>query len=142
MRASDHEDLLQTHSVSWAQSVRLALESEGSEAVVLDENAPGYMGFAGRVGVAVVKDGDLARAQSVLAHLTPPVGPPPPSWRWQKRGLQLLALDVVLVFVTSTMLARLEPGLLIYVSVGATALAFVTGFALIALGWRADARNK
>ncbi|HMG18718.1 MAG TPA: DUF2007 domain-containing protein [Gemmatimonadales bacterium] len=72
------KNLLQTHSVSWAQSVRLALESEGSEAVVLDENAPAYMGFAGRVRVAVVKDGDLARAQSVLAHLTPSVGQPPP----------------------------------------------------------------
>ena len=43
------KNLLQTHSVSWAQSVKLTLQSQGIEAVVLDENAPGYMGFAGRV---------------------------------------------------------------------------------------------
>ena len=132
------KNLLQTHSISWAQSVRVTLESEGIQAVILDENAPGYMGFAGRIRVAVVNEGDLARAQAVLSRLTPPTGAPPPSWRWQKRGLQLLALGFVLIFVTASLRDRFEPGALVYASVAVTALAFVGGFVLIALGWRAD----
>ena len=132
------KNLLQTHSVSWAQSVKLSLESEGIEAVVLDENAPGYMGFAGRVRVAVINDADLERARSLLAHLTPPSRPPPPSWRWQKRGLQLLGLGIVLLFVTGALRDRFESGLLVYASAGVTAIVFIGGFLLIALGWRAD----
>jgi hypothetical protein len=37
------KNLLQTHSISWAESVRLVLESEGVEAVVLDPNAGGFI---------------------------------------------------------------------------------------------------
>jgi len=39
-------NLLQTHSISRAESVRIVLESEGIEAVVVDGNAPGYLGLA------------------------------------------------------------------------------------------------
>jgi uncharacterized membrane protein len=132
------KNLLQTHEVSWAQGVKLALESEGIEAVVLDEHAPGFIGFAGRVRVAVVKDADLARAQSVLARLTPPIGPPPPSWHLQKRGLQLMGVGVLVIVLTSAFVDELEQRVLFFVSLGATALAFIGGFVLIALGWRAD----
>jgi hypothetical protein len=31
------KNLLQTHSISWAESVRIALQAEGIEAVVLDK---------------------------------------------------------------------------------------------------------
>lgn len=131
------QNLLQTHSISWAQSVRLALESEGIRAVVLDENTVGHMGLAGRVRVAVPDDADLARAQTVLARLTPPFVAPP-SWRWQKRGLQLLALGLVLIFVTAALFDRYEPGPVTFAALGLTVLVFVAGFVLIALGWRAD----
>ena len=132
------KNLLQTHSVSWAQSVRLTLESEGIHAVVLDENAPGYMGFAGRIRVAVVNDADLERAQAVVAHLTPPMGAPPPSWRWQKRGLQLLALGLLLTFASAALLSRYELGLLNYAIIALTGLAYAIGFVLIAVGWKSD----
>jgi Putative prokaryotic signal transducing protein len=132
------KNLLQTHSASWAQSVKLTLQSEGIEAVVLDENAPGYMGFAGRIRVAVLNDAELPRAQSVLSGMVPPPSPPPPSWRLQKRGLQLLGLGFVLMFVTGGLFDRFEAGALSLASLGLTALAFVGGFLLIALGWRAD----
>lgn len=131
------KNLLQTHSVSWAQSVRLSLESQGIHAVVLDENAPGYMGFAGRIRVAV-NDADLEQARTILAGLTPPMGPPPPSWRWQKRGLQLLGLGFVLTFVTAALRDRFEPGPVIYAAIAVTGLAYFVGFLLIALGWKAD----
>jgi hypothetical protein len=63
------KDLLQTHSLSWAESVRVALLAEGIEAVVLDPQSPGYLGFAGRVRVAVVNDSDLAKAREVMQQL-------------------------------------------------------------------------
>jgi len=132
------KNLLQTHSVSWAQSVKLTLQSEGIDAVVLDEHAPGYMGFAGRVRVAVMNDADLERAQSILSQMTPPPGPPPPSWRFQKRGLQLLGLGIVMMFVTAALFDRFDVGPLPLTSLGVAAVAFCGGFLLIALGWRAD----
>lgn len=132
------KNLLQTHSVSWAQSVKLALEAEGIDAVVLDQNSFAIHGLGGHVRVAVLNDHDLPQAQAVLAHMTPPATPPPPSWRWQKRGLQLMGLGIVLVFVTAELSDRVEPGPLIYGAAGLTALAFMAGFALVALGWRAD----
>jgi len=132
------KNLLQTHSVSWAQSVKLTLQSQGIEAVVLDENAPGYMGFAGRVRVAVLNDAELPRAQSILSSMVPPPSPPPPSWRVQKRGLKLLGLGFVMMFVTAALFDRFEVGALSLASLGLTALAFFGGFLLIALGWRAD----
>jgi hypothetical protein len=132
------KNLLQTHSVSWAQSVKLTLQSEGIEAVVLDENAPGYMGFAGRIRVAVLNNAELPRAQSILAGMVPPPSPPPPSWRLQKRGLQLLGLGFLMMFVTAALFDRFEVGALSLASFGLTLLAFVGGFLLIALGWRAD----
>ena len=136
------KNLLQTHSVSWAQSVKLTLESEGIEAVVLDENAPGYIGFAGRVRVAVVNDDDLARAQSVLAGLAPPLVTPPPSWRLQKRGLVLVALGFVLIFVAAALFDRFGSTLLTIALVGPAILALVGGFVLIALGPRADKKSQ
>ena len=63
------KELLQTHSVSWAESVRIALLAEGIEAVILDSQAPGYIGFAGRCRVAVVNDADLPRARDVMKRL-------------------------------------------------------------------------
>lgn len=131
------QNLLLTHSISWAHSVKLALESEGIRAVVLDEHTVGHMGLAGQVRVAVLDDGELARAQTVLAGLTPPFVAPP-SWRWQKRGLQLLALGLVLIFVTAALFDRYEPGPIPFAALGLTTLVFVAGFVLIALGWRAD----
>ncbi|HXO84793.1 MAG TPA: DUF2007 domain-containing protein, partial [Gemmatimonadales bacterium] len=127
-----------THSVSWAQSVKLTLQSEEIEAVILDENAPGYMGFAGRIRVAVLNDAELPRAQAILASMVPPPSPPPPSWRFQKRGLQLLGLGIVLMLVTGGLFDRFEASALSLASLGLTVLAFVGGFLLIALGWRAD----
>lgn len=132
------KNLLQTTSVSWAQSVKIALEAEGIDAAVLDQNSFAIHGLAGHVRVAVLNDDDLPRAQSVLSGLTPPPSPPPPSWRWQKRGLQMMGLGLVLVFVTAELADRVEPGPLLYGAVGVTGLAWVAGFVLIALGWRVD----
>jgi putative signal transducing protein len=132
------KNLLQTHSISWAESVRLVLESEGIEAVVLDPNAPGFIGFAGRTRVAVMNDDDLPRAQEILRRIEGPKTPPPPSWRWQKRGLFCVGLAFLLIFVFAGTVDPDDINLLNWITVAACGLFLVAGFALIALGPRAD----
>ena len=132
------KNLLQTHSISWAESVRIVLEAEGIEAVVLDPNAPGFIGFAGRTRVAVVNDDDLPRAQEILRTLEGPKAPPPPSWRLQKRGLICLGLGFLLIFVAAATASYEGPSPLTWILVVACSVLIVAGFALIALGPRAD----
>ncbi len=136
------KNLLQTHSISWAESVRIALQAEGIEAVVLDPNAPGFIGFAGRTRVAVVNDDDLPQAQEILRKLEGPKTPPPPSWRWQKRGLICLGLWFLLMFVAAASVDLEAPRLLTLVIVVAGGLLLVAGLTLIALGPRADKKDK
>ncbi|HEY3279735.1 MAG TPA: DUF2007 domain-containing protein [Gemmatimonadales bacterium] len=136
-------NLLQTHSISWAESVRIVLESEGIEAVVLDGGAPGYLGFAGRTRVAILKDDDLPKAQEILRRLQPPKMSTPPSWRWQKRGLIGLGLGFFAIVYGA---ARADPyegvPLISWVLFAVGGLFLVAGFALIALGPRADKKEK
>lgn len=132
------KNLLQTHSVSWAQSVWLALESEGIPATLLDEYSPGHMGFAGRVRVAVLHDHDFERAQQIVARLRPPSTPDPPSWRWQKLGLKLLALGFLVLLVSTGILDRDNAGVLVYAVVAASIVTLLTGLAMIMFGPRAD----
>jgi len=136
------KNLLQTHSISWAESVRIVLESEGIEAVVLDENAPGYLGFAGRTRVAVLNDDDLPKAQAILRTLQPPKAPPPPSWRWQKRGLICLGLGFLLIIVAAATIDLEGVTLLTWIILGASGLLFAAGMILVALGPRADKKGK
>lgn len=136
------KNLLQTHSISWAESVRIVLESEGIEAVVLDPNAPGFIGFAGRTRVAVVNDDDLPKAQAILRTLQPPKSPPPPSWRLQKRGLICLGVAFLLIAVAAATVDDEGPRLLTWILVVACGLLIVAGFALIALGPRADKKQE
>ena len=48
------KQLLRSHSLSYVQGLQVALEAEGIESVILDEQSLGYLGFAGRVRLAVV----------------------------------------------------------------------------------------
>lgn len=136
--------MLRTQSLSWAESVRIALEAEGIAARVLDQNSFGVHGMFIQVRVAVLNDDQLPRARAILAALRPPAGPTPPSWRWQKRGLQVVGLGFVLMVIAAGMFDREEPVPVIYVygAAGASALAFVVGFLLIALGPRADKERR
>src|SRR5260221_14732833 len=136
------KNLLQTHSISWAESVRIALQAEGIEAVVLDPNAPGFIGFAGRTRVAVVNDDDLPQAQEILRKLEGPKTPPPPSWRWQKRGLICSGVRCFRMVGTSRRVDFEDKRLLTLVIVVAGGLLLVAGLPLIALGPRADKKDK
>ena len=132
------KNLLQTHSVSWAESVKIALLAQGIEAVLLDEQSIGFLGFAGRVRVAIVRDGDFAKAERVLQDIEPPRSDPLPSWKWQKRGLICLGAGTALVFVagaTADLSRPYFPTRLLY---AASMLLLVGGLLLIALGPKAD----
>ncbi len=145
------KNLLQTHRLAWARGVKIALDAEGIPAVVLDEydrGGLGGLGVAGMVRVAVVNDHDLAKAQAIVARLTPPRTGPPPSWRWQKHGLVLLVVDFVLFVVWLGLLndAKWEEGTLrsnpgLYALAAAVVILFIGGALLIVLGPRADKGN-
>lgn len=139
------KNLLQTHSIAWAQGIKIALEAEGIPAVVLDEFDRGGvrgLGGVGRVRVAVLNDDDLAKAQAIVARLAPPkAGPPPPSWRWQKPGCILLVIDVVLIGVWGALLDEYGLGTLTYAVAALVVIVFIGGSLLIMLGPRADKGN-
>src|SRR3989442_8014036 len=82
------KEILRTHSVSYAHSVRLALEAQGIRAVLLDEQAPMYMSFAGRVRLAVAREADYERAMELVRSFEAASSPSavPASWRWQRWG--------------------------------------------------------
>jgi len=91
-------EVLRTHSLSWAHSIRLALEAEGIEAVIQDENSLGYVGLAGELRIAVVDTADAERAQEVIAGLErrpAAASGRPPSWSWQRRGLKTIGLGFI-----------------------------------------------
>ena len=92
-RAEAH-NLLETNSLSWAHTVKIALEAVGLHAVVLDEHAHGIHAFNIRFRVAVA-DGELTKARSIVAQITPRWTGAPPSWRIQKRGLLLGGCGIV-----------------------------------------------
>ncbi|HEY3219891.1 MAG TPA: DUF2007 domain-containing protein [Gemmatimonadales bacterium] len=133
------KNLLQTHSIAWARGILVALEADGIRAAILDEFDRSALGAPGRVRVAVLDDGDLARAQAIVARLAPQrAGPPPPSWRWQKPGCILLVIDVVLIGVWSALLDEYGLGTLTYAVAAVVVIVFIGGSLLIMLGPRAD----
>jgi putative signal transducing protein len=141
------KNLLRTQSIAWAQGVRVALEAEGVPAAILDEHDRGALGVLGQVRVAVLNDGDYVKAQQIVARFTPPRSLPPPSWRWQRRGLLVLGADVLLA---AFWIARAdtyqsegtEPGILYYALGAVVGILFIIGMLFIILGPRADRAVK
>ena len=138
------KNLLQTQSVAWAQGVRVALEAEGIPSKILNEfdRGVGVVPWV-PVRVVVLNDEDLERARAIVTRLTPPQTPAPPSWRWQKRGLLLLGLDLVLLGVWGARFDRYqnyqEGSLLVLYAFGAVVvLILITGVLFIVLGPLAD----
>jgi len=128
------KSLLQTHSISFAESVRIALEAKGIQAVLLDENSASSLSFAGRIRVAIHNDAEYSRAMRIVRELEPPPTPPLPSWRWHKRGLIALGLGMLTIMINAQMAGR-WPTRAVAVAAG---VIFAGGVALIAMGFRAD----
>ena len=127
------KQLLRSHSLSYIQGLQVALEAEGIGSVILDEQSLGYLGFAGRVRLAVT-DEEYDRALEIVRGLETAVAPSevPASWRVQRWGCAAViagfAIVLVGMVVADSGLRQLALGLTI---VGGGAL--LAGLAVVAL---------
>jgi hypothetical protein len=130
--------VLHTHSVSWAESVRLALESEGIETAVLDPYSSNTLGLAGSVRIAIVNDHDEQRAMHVIRTLQPAPVETSPSWWWHKRAALAFGAALVLIYMGSSM-AESERRTALALAISALGgVLFVTFVVFLLLGYRAD----
>ena len=132
--------LVETRSVSFAESVRLALLSEGIEAMILDQASVATLGLAGSIRVVVPDHTDLARASEIVAGLQPPKTPPLASWWWHKRAIVTFLVGLVLARLATDVedSMRLANGVL----TGSSALCIIGAIVLMVLGYRADSRTS
>ena len=102
------KELLRSHSVSYLQGFQIALEGQGIKAVILDEQAPGYMGFAGRARLAVAEDEDFQRAIGIVRALEKSAtdGRTPPSWALQRWGVLAGAIGFALLIIPGILWGR------------------------------------
>jgi len=133
--------VLHTHSISWAESVRVALLGSGVEAVLLDPYSPGTLGLAGSVRVAIVNDGDLERARNIVAELRPPRVEAASSWWWHKRALVMFGVAFLVLFLGTRMADDSGRPLLTLGLLGFGATLFAGAIAFLLVGYRADKRR-
>jgi hypothetical protein len=88
------KQVLRTSSVSFAESLRIALEAEGIAAIVGNENSAGITPTA--ITVAVTDDADYQPALSVLRSIEATA---PPLWLANRRILRLLTAVIVAVAI-------------------------------------------
>jgi len=86
--------VLLTSSVSFPESLRVALEAEDIPAVITNENSAGIMPTA--VTVAVTDDADYERALVVLHSVEVTA---PPFWLSNRRILRLLVAAIVAIAI-------------------------------------------
>ena len=131
--------LLSTHSVSYAEGVQFALEAQGIKAILLDEQAPGYLGFAGRVRLAVAVDSDYDRAMEVVRALEAAATPSvvPASWRYQKRGCATVAVGGLVLLVGGAVASE-GTRFVFYMVLIAAFLIMAAGVTMIILALRRD----
>lgn len=133
--------VLQTHSASWAESVRIALESEGIDAIVLDPYSSNTLGLAGSIRVAIVDDEDAPRAMQIIASLQPAPITTSPSWWWHKRAALAFGAALVLIYMATSM-AESERKTAVALALSALGgLSLVTFVVFLLLGYRADRRS-
>ena len=134
--------VVQTHSVSWAESVRIALIGAGIDAVILDPYSVAGLGLGASVRVAILNDADLPRASAILAELRPPKAAPLASWWWHKRALAALSVAFVTLYLGVQAADGVAKPMVVLALSGVSAILFVASFALLLLGYRADKRQR
>jgi hypothetical protein len=133
--------LLETRSVSWAESLRIALLANGIEAVMLDQYSPGTLGLMGSLRVAIVDESALPRAATLVGDLHTPVTEPLPSWWWHKRALVLLSAGLVMLYLATRLSESASMRTLEFLLTVGSAIVFTGGFTLLFLGYWADRRQ-
>jgi len=137
-------ELLRTHSISYAQGMRLALEAQGIKAVLLDENAPGYMGFFGKVRIVVPDETDYERAMAVVRALeaTTAGSAPPPSWKVQRWGLIAGLVGFFGLIYSSVAISDTTPRVVVELCFAGAISLMIAGMVLVALGPRRDRPSR
>ena len=111
--------------------------------ILLDENAPGYMGFFGKVRLAVPHEVDYERAMAIVRALeaTTARPGPPPSWKVQRWGL-ITGLVGFLAFSYGVAVSDTAPRLVVAFCFAVAVTLMVAGIVLIALGPRRDRPSR
>ncbi len=137
------KELLRSHSLSHVEALRIALEAEGIETAVFDQQMVGFLGFAGRVRLLVQRDVDYDRALQVIRGLEAltPVVPGETGWKLQRLGCIVAAAGVFAlafggVAVGDLMTGTELPPVVVYGLVSVAVVMMVAGLALILFGPR------
>jgi hypothetical protein len=132
--------VLHTHSASWAESARLALEGEGIETAVLDPYSSNTLGLAGSIRIAIVDAKDQQRAMQIIAMLQPVPVETSASWWWHKRAALAFGAAILLIYLGTSM-AESQPRIGVSLAVSALgAVSLVIFVVFLLLGYRADRR--
>jgi hypothetical protein len=132
------ETVIRTHSVSLAESVRLALAGAGVEAIILDPYSAGSVGPVGNIRVAILDDTDLPVAMTILGELRPPTSAPLASWWWHKRALVVLSVALPVFYPGTQIAADAANLMLTLVFLAVSAILFLLFVSLLLFGYRAD----
>jgi putative signal transducing protein len=106
------KELLRSHSLSYVQGLQVALEAQGIETALFDQQTLGFMGFAGRVRLVVQRDADYERALHIIRELEPPpqTGHGETGWNLQRWGCAAAALGVIALVFASASVTDLATG--------------------------------
>ena len=88
---------MRSHSISYLEGLRVALEAHGIETVLFDQQTVGFVGFAGRVRLMVQHDADFERARSVVQGIesSAPAPQPVTGWKLQRLGCIAASLGII-----------------------------------------------
>lgn len=130
------QTLVQTGSISWAQTVRIALLGEGLHATVRDEWSLTGPRSGSPVQIIEVPEGEYAKARAILGGLAPPqdqaVSP------GQKRGLLVAGLGFLLGFYVLVRFTDFDSKPLAYVALGGAIVCVTLGVLLAARATRSN----
>lgn len=137
------KELLRSHSLSYVQGLQVALEAEGIETALFDQQTIGFLGFAGRVRLVVRRDVDYERARQIVGQLE--LERPAPTvqeergWRLQRWGCVVAALGVILLGLAGAAAADIRRQLPLSIAhglIGVAVLVCAGGLVLIVFGPR------
>ena len=137
------KELLRSHSLSYVQGLQIALEAQGIETALFDQQTLGFMGFAGRVRLVVQRDVDYESALRIVRELGPLTQPGfiETGWKQQRWGCFTASLGIIILGVGGASVADLSKGSplpppVAYGLVGVAILVLGGGLALILFGPR------
>ena len=136
-------ELLRSHSISYLEGLRIALDAHGIETVLFDQQMVGFVGFAGRVRLMVQHDADFERARSIVQGLESSASAPQPvaGWKLQRWGCVAATVGIIgLGFAGAALrdlsMRSLAPSLVAYGLFGLALVVIGIGLALILFGPR------